>query len=442
MIQTPLTTGVEKSTVRIASEFAKSGHGTIDDPWIDGIQEAYDDAISEERAPVIKLGEGIYKATHAIVFDSAVTDRSSTTFSLFGEGGNRSIITTDNNASFNLFELSETEQGAMGYLSDFKTTYNGTEVVIKNYNLMELYLRGSEIRADRGHKGLLVFNPTIRDQGWNQIEECFFLGGTNNDVEAQIQFKKPGAFKTVEILISECYITGGYPRGKLIEVNDDALGRWSITGCRWSYFALLMDIKGKIGSGGFGGIHYIEPGSTSSTAITNPTIVRFSNLTAALDSNIRISGIQLGPNPTQNFDYGVWIGNNWDRIQVIGNNFHPVDIQEVYVKQGANEHGRVEQNLGANPFGVKATPFDNTNDLVHINGGAAGPTSASTDYVVAMTGCRIISTGGTAVSITIKDKAGTTISTPGATCDEWLEPEWKINFGAFSAAPTVVVAFR
>lgn len=105
-------------------------------------------------------------------------------------------------------------------------------------------------------------------------------------------------------------------------------------------------------------------------------------------------------------------------------------------------HTIVKDNLGYNPVGVCATPFNNTAYTISNFGVAAGPTVADQDYSVLHTPCLIISTGGTGVAITIKDQAGTTIKTPGATCQEWLEPSWMINFGPFTVAPTVTVAAR
>jgi hypothetical protein len=447
MIRNPFTTGIEKSSIRIASEFADSGHGTESDPWINGIQEAYDDAIDDGRTPVVSLGEGYYKATHAIKLDGLVDGQTYGTYKVFGSGGNRSIITTENDVTFNLFELNESQNGAMGWLSGFKTTYNGARIVIKNFNMGELHLFDCEFRADRAHDGLLVFNPTSLNLTYNQIEQCYFLGGTDPTVY-QIQFKKPGNYNTSEVLMSECFlrssfkvgITPGY--GGVIDVEADALDKWAFTSCRWADVGdrPLMNIQGKIGPGGFGGIHpVILHDYNKTTALSR--LIYFHDLVSAHKPRIKITGIEIDDN-SRYPHYGVFIGNNWDHIQITGNSLLDFSTTAIYVDPGANAHGRIENNLGANPIGVKATPFDNTNDLVHMNGGAAGPTKASTTYTVAMTGCRIISTGGTAVSITIKDKAYAIISSPGATCDEWLEPEWRINFGAFSAAPTVKVAFR
>lgn len=105
--------------------------------------------------------------------------------------------------------------------------------------------------------------------------------------------------------------------------------------------------------------------------------------------------------------------------------------------------GVVRDNNGINPVGIHTTPFDNTNFRCASFGTfSAAPNTANQDYTCRTTPCRIISTGGTAVAIVIKDSAGTTICSPGATCDEYLEIGEIINFGNFSAAPTTTVVFK
>ena len=139
--------------------------------------------------------------------------------------------------------------------------------------------------------------------------------------------------------------------------------------------------------------------------------------------------------------YGIRIdSSNCTENLVINNDFYDAGATANFSDAGTGTI--VKDNRGYNPVGVVSTPFDNTNHQVRLGGDAAGPTVASQDYEVLNTPCRVISTGGTDVDITIKDAAGTTISNPGATCSEWLEIGWKVNFGGFSVAPTVTVAFK
>lgn len=105
----------------------------------------------------------------------------------------------------------------------------------------------------------------------------------------------------------------------------------------------------------------------------------------------------------------------------------------------------IRDNLGYNPVGKIANPFDTTNNLIELGGTAAAP-AASTDYIVCNCDIIISSTdsGDTNNAILIKDPGGNQIN-PSAlsTLDAYYVPVgYKINWGAFTgAAPTVVVAF-
>jgi len=96
-------------------------------------------------------------------------------------------------------------------------------------------------------------------------------------------------------------------------------------------------------------------------------------------------------------------------------------------------------NSGWNPWGLISNPFNNTNDTAGTNGGSASP-NASTDYVAQGPNLVINSTGGTGVSITIKDNKGNAVlSGLSSLAGQRIPYGWKINFGAFSVAPTVSV---
>lgn len=138
--------------------------------------------------------------------------------------------------------------------------------------------------------------------------------------------------------------------------------------------------------------------------------------------------------------YGIWIPWASNANTLVKNNI--VFGNTVAQILDAGTGSQIKDNPGYNPVGVIATPFDNATRLVEVSGVAAGPTVASQDYIVRAIPCRIISNGGTAVDITIKDVAGNTIAEPGISCDEWMEIGWKINFGAFTVAPTITVTFK
>ena len=108
---------------------------------------------------------------------------------------------------------------------------------------------------------------------------------------------------------------------------------------------------------------------------------------------------------------------------------------------------RIQNNPGLNPFGLLATPFTTTvpsGGSAWMGPGAPSGTAApvaSTSYRVEVCDQIITSTGGTAVSITIKDAAGNTLLSAATTLTNYhLAAGWSIDFGAFTAAPTVTVA--
>ena len=104
----------------------------------------------------------------------------------------------------------------------------------------------------------------------------------------------------------------------------------------------------------------------------------------------------------------------------------------------------VHDNPGYNDiFGVCATPWYLTTPTVapFTGTGTAAAPAASTTYRAATGPMSISSTGGTGVSITIKNGKGDTILSGLTTLADYRLPfGWSINFGAFSVAPTTVVS--
>jgi hypothetical protein len=111
---------------------------------------------------------------------------------------------------------------------------------------------------------------------------------------------------------------------------------------------------------------------------------------------------------------------------------------------------RFFNNSGGGPGVSKlATPFKTAAPAevgMSLHGGAtytASP-SASTTYTVVGTNISMTATGGTAVSMTVEDDAGTNLITTVSTSSNpvrglFLRRGWRVNFGAFTGAPTVTV---
>jgi hypothetical protein len=106
--------------------------------------------------------------------------------------------------------------------------------------------------------------------------------------------------------------------------------------------------------------------------------------------------------------------------------------------------GLVVNNLELNPIGKYSNPFYYYGSglyYIEPNSGQSSPLKNKM-YIQEVAPARIISTGGTNVSIKIYDGRGNLISDFGSTCDVRLAVGQVINFGNFVTTPTVSVYFE
>jgi hypothetical protein len=93
--------------------------------------------------------------------------------------------------------------------------------------------------------------------------------------------------------------------------------------------------------------------------------------------------------------------------------------------------------------GTSSTSFTGCSNHAATTGGEAISRNivvASTAYTVSCTDLYIVSSAGTGVSISILDPAGNTMQSGLATFAGTIPVGYSINFGAFSVAPTLVIA--
>ncbi len=112
---------------------------------------------------------------------------------------------------------------------------------------------------------------------------------------------------------------------------------------------------------------------------------------------------------------------------------------------GVNPNGIVKDNMGHNPVGVIANPFDAANSYLAENGTAATPV-ASTDYTVIHNDMKISSSnsGNANCAIMLKDQNGVDVllAALGTIQEMYVPRGFMLNWGAFTgAAPTVIAAF-
>jgi len=143
------------------------------------------------------------------------------------------------------------------------------------------------------------------------------------------------------------------------------------------------------------------------------------------------AGIQLGNYNGSGSDYLTITGNQIRNSQ--NNNQILIDTGP----NGVGPHTIFTNNLGSNPVGLISQPFGTAS--IGLGGTGATP-FPSTDYTANGSDLIINVTGGTGVSITIKDGAGNTVQSGLSTITQTLLPYgFKINFGTFTSVPAVSV---
>lgn len=142
--------------------------------------------------------------------------------------------------------------------------------------------------------------------------------------------------------------------------------------------------------------------------------------------------------------YGIYVDSFSNQNSIMDNSFGHGNFgtNKIFMST-SSQTSMITDNLGWNPVGVVASPFSTiANTIVPMGGNAAKP-SPSIDYVIRNTPIVISSTGGTGVSITIKDATGNTITSRVTTLSyAYIPVGYRVNFGAFSIAPTVKIGFN
>ena len=145
-------------------------------------------------------------------------------------------------------------------------------------------------------------------------------------------------------------------------------------------------------------------------------------------------------NVIDDFPYGIELTGTQNNENLIMGNTIRGATNPVFVKPASNSGNIIRSNIGFNPVGVIPLPFETTSATIGLEGDESVP-AANTDYVVAGVDIFITSSGGTGVSIAIKDQNDNMVAFGLATLTaQFLPVGYKINFGAFTSAPTVTVS--
>lgn len=137
--------------------------------------------------------------------------------------------------------------------------------------------------------------------------------------------------------------------------------------------------------------------------------------------------------------YSIQVGAFCD-FNVIKDNILFAGASGTFLNQSQLLNNIVKDNIGYNPVGVLATPFDNTAFIIGKsadNSPAALPTSTANDYTVVGSDVLINDTTPNGGTITIKDPAGTQITAALAAGPYYVPAGFKVRF--VTALPTAIV---
>lgn len=162
------------------------------------------------------------------------------------------------------------------------------------------------------------------------------------------------------------------------------------------------------------------------------------------DLNVITGNIFYGSEPGDNkVRYGIYVDGFSTQNTITTNSFGNGNfgMGKVFVS-ATSQTSIVDSNPGWNPVGVVLRPFVPTQNTISPMGGALSAPAANTDYTVRVAPIMITSTGGSDISITIKDGSDNIVASGLSTLSaQYVPVGYKINFGAYSVAPTVTVAF-
>lgn len=300
------------------------------------------------------------------------------------------------------------------------TNQDGIVVSSVNGTIDDCYIQNVGL-FDLGGSGLYL---TSNGKVW--IDNCYFEHNQENGI-----LSDPIVNSTIRVTNS--YIFGNVLWG--IDANPasflTAVG--NLVGSNGQSAAIGSGGAIKVGSSGSGGLidgnYFFDNGPTGGYQVRITKQIGSGRW--LVNSNVFKDSRTVVLNHIQTSDSGVV------NAVIAGNTFTGSTSAAVRVKfNNAGEAVFIYNNHGMNPVGLLATPINTTNNSIGLIGATSTPV-LSTDYTIREVDQYLVSTGGTGVSITIKDPAGNTVESGLATYAKIIPAGFKINFGAFSVAPTV-----
>ena len=376
------------------AEFGRDTPGTI----TNGFSELISKAISEGAVNAALVGKNIITIRNPVKAFAPASMNNVGSFTLRGNGWLRSINAADSVAGNDMFtfENLNSPQSAVMFTDTNFQDYTATGI-------------NSFVNSSMGP----IYLERISVYGRNLAKYGFVLSGG-------LVYVKDSLFDfmvTAAILIND-------PSGGVFFINNCSFGNGGAQLANEIYISIIN---------GLGGTYNILDCNMtgSGTGVTGLSIT-------GQTTDLYVIGCSfdcpVGLNLDAIINTSIIKDSSFTSGSIVqfGSNFYP-------------DKFRIKDCPGFNPVGLIASPFETTSTPgpswvgIGAPSGTAAPV-ASTAYRAEVTDLVITSTGGTAVSITITDAAGTTIASGLTTLTNYYLPAgFSINFGAFTAAPTVTV---
>jgi len=361
-------------------------------------------------------------------------------FNLYGDGTEFTVLKIPSTFDNNMFEYSGNHTGKRSFFnrfSDFQMWGNDGSGGVNN--------RGFYVNTTSGDMvDSLWYNLFLR----NFKQDDFYFGslvpGVNNCWNNKIDVS------TIELAGNAgVFITGGINCQDIKITNTKFLfnsqyglftdGYFGLYAEGWYYNNHRYAIKN---NGGVGNIftqnRFYENGDNTAN-----TYYDLWNIGS--DNVINANNFE-GSDMTNKPKYALFQDTFTHRNVIVGNHVSTVSrtyaTATIFVASTQQDNNNIENNVGANPFGKVSLPFWTTqNTIIPTSGNSATPTN-NTDTTNANTGLYMTVSGGTGVSITLKDNLGNTIQSGLATITQQDIPfNYKINV-RWVTVPTFTVWFR
>jgi len=412
--------------------------------------------LPDEVGGVIWIGPEIETSGTVVIDKSFVTLTSGGTVRAYARGVEKTPFIAK--VVYNATSASQQQIRGGGLKGIF---LNEVHMISIDGNITNVLIEGCEIETDSSHRGLVIegdqttvgynefvsvidtaFRVNNNDWGAITLKDVRFVQVHCIDCEFGIYgtqtsgvFRSKNAAGTIRVTNSHFYV-GGSGLKRMVWVEERTVGPYA-TGLKTVFLGCNFER-----SGGDGVLYYWESNPSlrhhvsqkcisstfSAGSGENWTLIETSNIRWGSKNNdlIFANNDVLGPNGE------FYIGDDVSNLKA-DPSFGPDNIVV-----------RIEGNVFLNPIGVLSAPFDSTMDTVGLGGDASNPT-ANHNYTI--WGCSLMFdiTGGTNANVKLYDGDGNIISNLGNPSSNpihglYVPIGYKINFGGFTEAPTVVVA--